>query len=162
MLLWALGFCFVLFFYNQLPETRLATQESLYSHFEMFWALLAAKKNNCKYKPSDLSKDFADHFMALRNQSQINSFLIQGKGSKVMFKSIFETSVRIFRYFNIAVNLLFTQERVQGNKISSVFKVTRSLPSVALLTNWKLNVGPIALLDLDQVTLYCIRLSLDT
>lgn len=57
-----------------------------------FWNVLSplgCEKNNCKYEPSDLSKDFADHFMTLRNQSQTNSFLIQGKGSKVMFKSIF-------------------------------------------------------------------------
>lgn len=37
-----------------------------------FWNVLSpldCEKNNCKYEPSDLSKDFADHFMTLRNQS---------------------------------------------------------------------------------------------
>lgn len=77
---------FLLSFLTAAPRTRLATQESLYSRFQMFWSLLAEyRKKYCKYEPSDLSKDFADHFMTLRNQSQTNSFLIQGKGSKVMF-----------------------------------------------------------------------------
>lgn len=119
------------------------------------------RKYNWRCEPSDLSKDFADHFMALRNQSQTNFFLVEGKGFKPTFKNIFETWIRIFRNLNLAILLLGTYPAKNWSKCSPL-KVTRRLTSVELLSSWKLNVSPSALLDLDQVTPTCIRLSCDT
>lgn len=58
---------------------------SLYIHFLKSFKPSWLWKNNWKCEPSDLRKDFADHFITLRKQSQTNSFLIEGKGFKLMF-----------------------------------------------------------------------------